>query len=64
MPCKASQVMAKFARDSLANFTPTFFRYCIQMHAALPHTHGLFTECVETGMVTPTHAQLLAVGLN
>ena len=33
------------------------------MHAALPHTHGLFTECVETAMVTPTHAQLLGVRL-
>ena len=28
MPCRTSQVMARFARDSLANITPTFFRPC------------------------------------
>ena len=64
MPCRTSQVMARFARDSLANITPTFFRQCMQMHAALPPTHALFTECVETVTVTPTHARLLAVGLH
>ena len=57
MPCRASQVLAKFARDSLANFTPTFFRQCVQMHANLPPLpHDLFTSSVETATVTPTHA--------
>ena len=64
MPCRASQVVAKFSRDSLANLTPTFFRQCIQMHAALPPTHVLFTASVETVTITPTHARLLAVGLH
>ena len=64
MLCRASQVVAKFARDSLANYTPTFFRQCIQMHATLPPTHDLFTSSVETATVTQTHAQLLAVGLH
>ena len=64
MPCRASQVVAKFSRDSLANLTPTFFRQCIQMHAALPPTHALFTASVETVTITPTHARLLAVGLH
>ena len=64
MLCRASQVLAKFARDNLANYTPTFFRQCIQMHATLPPTHDLFTSSVETATVTPTHAQLLAVGLH
>ena len=64
MPCRASQVLAKFARDRLANLTPTFFQQCIQMHATLPHTHDLFTSSVETPTVTPTHARLLAVGLH
>ena len=57
MPCRTSQVVAKFARDSLANFTPTFFRQCVQMHANLPPLpHDLFTSSVETATVTPTHA--------
>ena len=64
MVCRASQVLAKFAQDSLANYTPTFFWQCIQMHATLPPTHDLFTSSVETATVTPTHAQLLAVGLH
>ena len=64
MPCRASQVVAKFSRDSLANLTPTFFRQCIQMHAALRPTHALFTASVETLTITPTHAQLLAVALH
>ena len=64
MPWRASQVLAKFARDSLANVTPTFFRQCIQMHATLPPSHDLFTSSVETATITPTHALLLAVGLH
>ena len=64
MPWRASQVLAKFARDSLANVTPTFFQQCIQMHATLPPTHDLFTSSVATAIVTPTNALLLAVGLH
>ena len=67
MPCRTSQVVAKFARDSLANFTPTFFRQCVQMHANLPPPPpppNLFTSSVETATVTLTHARLLAVGLH
>ena len=62
--CRASQVLGKFARDSLANITPTFFCQCVQMYAALPSTHTLFTQCVESVTVTPTHARLLAAGIH
>ena len=45
MPCRASQILAKFALDSLASFTPTFFRQC--MHPA-PHTRSLHLYCEDS----------------
>ena len=62
-PCRTSQVRARFARDHLANLTPTFFRQCIQMHTTMPASHALLTAPVETETLSPTHARLLVVEL-
>ena len=63
MPCKTSEVRARFAHDHIANLIPTFFRQCIQMHATMPAKHPLLTAPIEVQTLSPTHAWLLVVEL-
>lgn len=62
-PCRESEVVTKFGKDMLVNMTPTFFRQCLQMFAAMPATHPLLTSTIERPGISPTHARLLVVEL-
>ena len=58
-PCKAMEVQTRFARDHVANLTPTFFRQCILLHTTMPPTHPLLTASVYRATISPTHIRLL-----
>ena len=62
--CRAAQVKTKFARNNLANLTPSFFHQCIQMHVTMPSKHVLFMAPVEAETLSPTHTWLLVFELH